>query len=155
MKKIPHFFGLVICMALFVTSNCVQAQSSKIDYAKARQYITESEKQWAEASASGDTTVIHRILADDFIGVAPNGIQYHKRQEIYNTSVGPKLYSSNHLNKVKIRFYGNMAVAQGDESWVRISGNPLTGRYVWTDTWLLRNGKWQIVAAEDLVAPVK
>jgi hypothetical protein len=25
--------------------------------------------------------------------------------------------------------------------------------FVWTDTWLLRNGHWQIVAAEDLIAP--
>jgi hypothetical protein len=48
-----------------------------------------------------------------------------------------------------------MAVAQGDEIWVRYSGEQLTGRFVWTDTWLLRNDKWQIVAAEDLIAPVK
>ena len=41
----------------------------KIDYEKAEQYIKESEKQWAEAVASGDSTVIQRILADDFIGV--------------------------------------------------------------------------------------
>jgi hypothetical protein len=24
------------------------------------------------------------------------------------------------------------------------------GSYVWTDTWVRRNGKWQVVAAEDL-----
>jgi hypothetical protein len=29
------------------------------------------------------------------------------------------------------------------------------GRFVWTDTWLQRNGRWQIVAAEDLIAPEK
>jgi len=46
-------------------------------------------------------------------------------------------------------------MAQGDEIWVRYSGQPLTGRFVWTDTWLFRNDKWQIVAAEDLIAPVK
>jgi hypothetical protein len=27
------------------------------------------------------------------------------------------------------------------------------GRFVWTDTWVRRKGKWQIVAAEDLIAP--
>jgi hypothetical protein len=26
-------------------------------------------------------------------------------------------------------------------------------RFVWTDTWIRRNGKWQIVAAEDLIVP--
>ena len=36
------------------------------------------------------------------------------------------------------------------------SGEPViryVGRFVWTDTWLRRNGKWQIVAVEDLIAP--
>lgn len=155
MKKTVRHFVHVICISLFVSLNCAQAQSAKIDYEKARQYITESEKQWAEASASGDSTVIQRILADDFIGVDTKGSQYNKEHEVHSTPEGPKYFKSNHLNDVKIRFYGNMAVAQGDETWVRYSGEPLTGRFVWTDTWLFRDGKWQIVAAEDLIAPVK
>jgi len=36
---------------------------------------------------------------------------------------------------------------------VRRAGAPPRGRFVWTDTWIRRNGKWQIVAAEDLIAP--
>ena len=35
----------------------------------------------------------------------------------------------------------------------RRSGEP--GRFAWTDTWLRRNGRWQIVAAEDLIATEK
>ena len=38
---------------------------------------------------------------------------------------------------------------QGSESWKLVSGKP--GKFVWTDTWLKRNGKWQIVAAEHLM----
>ena len=151
MKKILQLFALV----MFANFNYVQAQSAKIDYEKARQYIMESEKQWAEAVASGDSTVVQKILADDFIGVDTKGFQYNKEHEVHSTPEGPKYFKSNHLNSIKIRFYGNMAVAQGDETWVRYSGEPITGRFVWTDTWLLRNGKWQIVAAEDLIAPVK
>ena len=155
MKKIPQLFILVTGICLIVNRSDVQAQSAKIDYEKARQYITESEKQWAEAVASGDSTVVQRILADDFIGVDTKGFQYNKDHEVHNTPEGPKYFKSNHLNDIKIRFYGNMAVAQGDEIWVRYSGEPLTGRFVWTDTWLFRNDKWQIVAAEDLIAPLK
>jgi ketosteroid isomerase-like protein len=155
MKKIPQLFILIIGICLFVNFNDVQAQSAKIDYDKARRYITESEKQWAEAVASGDSTVVQRILADDFIGVDTKGFQYNKDHEVHNTPEGLKYFKSNRLHDLKIRFYGNMAVAQGDEIWVRYSGQQLTGRFVWTDTWLFRNDKWQIVAAEDLIAPVK
>jgi Domain of unknown function (DUF4440) len=155
MKKIIRLFIILMSIFLFVNYQSVQAQSAKVDYEKAKKYITESEKQWAEAVASGDSTVIHRILADDFVGVDTKGFQYNKDHEVHNTAGGPKYFKSNHLHTIKIRFYGNMAVAQGDEIWVRYSGEPITGRFVWTDTWLLRNDQWQIVAAEDLIAQVK
>ena len=120
------------------------------NHSAAEQYIRESERQWAASVASGNSRVVARILADDFSGVEPKGQQYTKAQMVADTRTAPKYFASNHLNDVKIRFYGNAAAAQGNESWVRREGEPKHGRFVWTDTWLLRNGKWQIVAAEDL-----
>ena len=121
--------------------------------AEAERYIKESERMWAESSANGDSGLIERILADDFVGVAPDGSFYDKAKEISDTRESAREYVSNHLNEVKVRFYGDTAVAQGNESWVRRKGIPLRGRFVWTDTWIRRNGKWQIVAAEDVTVP--
>jgi aminopeptidase C len=70
---------------------------------------------------------------------------------IADTRTAQQYFVSNRLNEVKVRFYGDTAIAQGDESWERRSGE--RGRFVWTDTWIRRNGRWQIVATEDLVAP--
>ena len=114
-------------------------------------YIRDSERQWAESVASGDASVVERILANDFIGVDPRGQLYDKAKMISDTRDGPKFFASNHLNQVKIRFYGDTAVAQGSESWERRTGE--RGRFVWTDTWLRRDGRWEIVAAEDLTLP--
>jgi ketosteroid isomerase-like protein len=113
----------------------------------------ESESQWAESVANGDASVVERILADDFLGVDPDGNFYEKAKMVADTREAPKEFISNHLNDVKVRFFGDTAVAQGNESWVRRTGTPLHARFVWTDTWILRNGKWQIVASEDLIAP--
>ena len=121
------------------------------DQKDVERYIIESERQWAESVASGDTTVIQRILADDFVGVDPKGRQYRKAEMISETYNAPKYFVSNHLNDVKVRFYADAAIAQGNESWQRHNGE--RGRFVWTDTWIRRNGRWQIVAAEDLIAP--
>jgi ketosteroid isomerase-like protein len=125
--------------------------SSHPDYKIAEEYIIQSEKEWAESMANGDTSVIQRILADDFIGVSPDGKQYRKQQMIEDTKHSPEYFISNYLNNVKVRFYGDMAIAQGDETWITRSEIPDTGRLVWTDTWLFRNNIWQIVAAEDLI----
>lgn len=115
-------------------------------------YIRESERQWAESVETGDTGAAERILADDFVGVDPEGNFYDKAKMIADTRTFSKDFISNKLNEVKVRFYGDTAVAQGSESWERRTGTPKRGRFVWTDTWIRRNGKWQIVAAEDLIA---
>lgn len=127
--------------------NCQQGYDQK----EAERYIRECESQWAESVADGDSSVIEKILADDFVGVDIKGQNYDKTKMIRETADGPKYFVSNHLNDVKIRFYGDTAIAQGSESWERRNGE--RGRFVWTDTWLRRNGRWQIAAAEDLVVP--
>ena len=119
--------------------------------AEAEPYIIESERQWAESVASGDTGPVERILANDFLGVDPKGNLYDKAKMISDTHEAPKFFISNRLNRVKVRFYGDTAIAQGSESWERRTGE--RGRFVWTDTWIRRHGRWQIVAAEDLIAP--
>ena len=96
---------------------------------------------------------LERILADDFLGVDPDGNLYEKAKMVADTREAPKEFISNHLTDVKVRFFGDTAVAQGNESWVRRTGTPLRARFIWTDTWILRNGAWQIVASEDLIAP--
>lgn len=136
-------------VATVLIINGVSAAQAQ-DHAAAERYIRESERQWAESVASGDSSVVARILADDFLGIDPEGRQYNKAKMVADTKMAPQYFASNHLNGVKVRFYGNTAVAQGNESWVRRKGEPKHGRFVWTDTWLLRNGQWQIVAAEDL-----
>jgi len=147
MKKVL-FFALTL---LLVSSATAQTQRrTKPDRTSAEAYIRASEAQWAESVASGDTKAIERILADDFIGTDPKGNLYDKATMIADTKDAPKYFVSNHLDQVKIRFFGNTAVAQGSESWERRNGE--RGRFVWTDTWVRRNGRWQIVAAEDLIA---
>ena len=137
----------VAALSCLVLCQCAKHSDQKED----ELYIRDSERQWAESVASGDASVVERILANDFIGVDPHGRIYDKAEMISDTREGPKFFASNHLNEVKIRFYGDTAVAQGSESWERRTGE--RGRFVWTDTWLRRDGRWEIVAAEDLTVP--
>jgi hypothetical protein len=130
---------------------CLLLQCAHNDQKEAERYIIESERQWAESVATGDSSVVERILADDFLGVDPKGNLYDKAKMITDTRNAPRYFASNRLNEVKMRFYGDTAIAQGNESWERRTGE--RGRFVWTDTWTRRNGRWQIVAAEDLIAP--
>lgn len=136
------------------SSRIPESEISAEEREETEKYIRQSEAQWAESVATGDASAVERILADDFGGVDPKGNFYDKAQMISDTRDAPKYFVSNRLDEIKIRFYGKtIAVAQGSETWKRRSG--ARGRFVWTDTWIRRNGRWQIVAAEDLTAAAK
>lgn len=40
---------------------------------------------------------------------------------------------------------------RGSETWEKRTGE--RGRAVWTDTWVRRDGHWQLVASQDIVVP--
>jgi ketosteroid isomerase-like protein len=123
---------LLKCILPIVAVFCLCHCSVQKDHKETERYILDSERQWAESVATGDTSAIERILADDFIGVDPKGRLYIKQQMIDETRNAPKYFVSNRLNDVKVRFYGNTAIAQGSETWEKRSGE--RGRFVWTDT---------------------
>lgn len=144
-----RYFVLSLAPALFAVS-IVFAQSPN-DHAQDRAYIVKSERDWAASVVNHDLSVIERILAEDFVGVWIDGSNYSKADEIKDYRSMPLHYLSDHTNEVAVRFYGHAAIAQGSESWKKKDG--AQGSFVWTDTWIERNGKWQIVQAQDLEAP--
>lgn len=118
-----------------------------MDYDYAEKYITQSADDWAKAIAIGDTTTIARIMADDFVGISSSGEMYDKETMIEQSLKSPNLFKTEVFD-VTVRFYGRAAVAQGYETWTKLSDTTST-KSIWTDTWIYREGKWQIVAAQD------
>jgi len=118
---------------------------------EAEAYIKRSEELWAAASAKQDTATVERILAGDFLGVDTQGNFFRKNEELDAVGKNESGYIEGKVSEMNVRFFGEAAVAQGSETWRKRNGEQ--GRYVWTDTWIRRDGKWQIVASEDLKAP--
>jgi ketosteroid isomerase-like protein len=58
---------------------------------------------------------------------------------------------------VKVHFFGDsMAVLYGSESALtKKDGHDYRRKLTWVDTWLKRDGKWQVVAAEDMPSEMK
>jgi ketosteroid isomerase-like protein len=136
----------IAVMLLFC--GCMHPQKRPDDkFGEAEQYIMECARDWAQSVVTGDMSKRRMYFADDFLGTDTKGRLYDKARITRDT--GPaKHIVSNRLNDVKIRFFGDTAIAHGSESWERDDGSK--GRYVWTDVWVHRNGAWQIVAAQDL-----
>ena len=127
----------ISCAGPIITSNLV-----------AENYIRKSEEEWASSVATNDSSVVSRILADDFVWVL-NGRVLNKKVAVEEAATGPGSFLSNAADYVHVRFFGKTAVAQGSETWTKTGGRK--GQFIWTDTWINRSGCWQIVNAQDTV----
>jgi hypothetical protein len=94
-----------------VTVNLAQ-QSAKPVSAQAQ--ILDIERRWAEQVVTNDVPTLEQILARDYFGVEPDGRHITKEESIAEAKAGPSEFASNKLNDdVKVRVYGDFAVAQG------------------------------------------
>lgn len=140
---------LLVLTALFVITTTARAQTS--GRAADSAYIRQGESDWAESMAKHNANAVGRILADDFIEIGTTGTRYTKTDAV---NFQPPDIVSNHVDSLQIRFYGDVAIAFGSEAWKKKDGS--AGRNLWTDTWVRRSGKWQVVAsAEQAVIPTK
>ena len=122
-------------------------------------WMIEQEKAWVDM-ACGGKWIANELFADDFKGTAPKGSRYEKPKGEPTYGPNTKWSKDCRLDEADVRFFGSdAAVVYGGES--KTASLPDGGQerrcLVWTDTWLRRNGKWQIIAVQDnrIDCPVK
>ena len=116
-------------------------------------FMIASEAKWANAACSPQPD-LKDVIADDFQGTSPSGRRYDKAKAIATDT--ESVSRDCQLGEVKVRFFGDsIAIAYGAESAVSKAKDAKETKHclIWTDTWLKRAGKWQIVAAQDTNIP--
>lgn len=141
-------FALVLLMA----STGFTQQPAAANDATAK-WMVDMERGWAESGCTGEQ-ITAKILADDFIGTAPDGSRYTKQDTLKKSD---RKETNCKLLEAKVYYYGDsIAVVQGSESGVGPAAEGSKPRHlIWNDTWMKRNGKWQIITVQDMVAPEK
>jgi hypothetical protein len=149
-----------VTLAAFVVIVAVSAQQGKWadQNDQTAKSLIDKERQWAEASCT-HSLIVQDILADDFQGTSPDGgKRYSKKEAVEEAKTSKPEARDCHLDDAKVHFFGdNIALVYGHETATRKSndGKENTRSLIWTDTWLKRNGTWQIVAAQDMWADSK
>lgn len=115
-------------------------------------YIIESEGEWAALAVRRGPAALERILAEDYSGVSGEGTVRTKAQEIAYWNALP-LAASAEPPKTALRLFGGTAIFQGDQLLLPAAGAAPV-RILWTDVWMFRDGRWQVVASQNAtVAP--
>jgi hypothetical protein len=147
--------ALVACSKQVQTNEPAAAASQRPSDAESEAYMRKAEADWADLTVKNNPGLTERILADDYVGVNSDTVVRDKAKMIEGANEKPSpTFVSSKLDYVNYRHFGDTVIAQGAESLQRKDGGPDLS-LIWTDVWMWRDGKWQIVASQDSVLPNK
>ena len=151
--RIPHLICLVMCVAVLTTAQAQPSHWATPDD-KTGKFMIDMERKWAEGVCANNG-VVSELLADDFQGTNTRGERYNKEDELRDEK-GPHFAHGCALDDARVRFFSStsgedVAIIYGSEHSIGKDKTHPDAKVcqVWTDTWLKRNGKWQIAAAQD------
>lgn len=124
------------------------------ELSKAEQEVRKLERSWLDAYEKRDLAAMTAIVADDFTITFTDGSMQTKPQ-IIESLKRPGGSSSKFITEnVRSRVYGDTVILIGIvvTEWKQ-NDKPMTDRSRYTDTYVKRNGKWQVVASHLSNAP--
>ena len=108
----------------------------------------ELEDQWTTALVRRDARTFDRLLAPGFVYTEDASVM--NRNDVIKSVSGPDRVEWARNEGMKVHDFGDVQVITGI---LHLKGKGKEGsfdkRYQFTDTWQRRNGRWQIIAAQD------
>lgn len=110
------------------------------------------EEEWGAALVRRDTIAFGRLLAPGFV-YTENALVMD-RMEVIKSVTGPDHVEWARNEGMKVHDFGDVQVITG-VLHLRGKGKdgPFDRRFQFTDTWQRRNGRWQVIAAQDYLIP--
>jgi hypothetical protein len=106
------------------------------------------EDQWTKALIARDTRTFDRLLAPNFVYTEDAAVM--TRDDVIKSVTGSDRVEWARNEGMKLHDFGDVHVITGV---LHLRGKGKDGafdrRYRFTDTWQQRNGRWQIIAAQD------
>lgn len=106
------------------------------------------EDQWTNALMKRDAVTFERLLAPKFVYTEDASVM--NRGEVIKSVTGPDRVEWARNEGMRVHDFGDVHVITGV---LHLRGRGKSGqfdrRYQFTDTWQRRNGRWQIIAAQD------
>jgi len=140
----------VLTLAM-VTLASSQTTNQKVSEAsKDEQELKQLEDEWLNTYLRGDRATFDRIVADDFTGTDESAVLRNKAQEKELVQAPPpggiKVSLTN--EDVQVRIYGDTAIVTGRivQKAERAGQDSFGFQSRFTDTFLKRQGRWQVVA---------
>jgi uncharacterized protein (TIGR02246 family) len=142
MKLRKAFLNFLILIAAF---SCATAQNNN------EREVKQLERAWLDAYEQRDSKAMEAIVADDFTITFTNGAVQTKPQIINSLDAAGNRSGSSpkfRTEDVQARVYGDTVILIGRviTEWQQ-NGQTMKEQNRYTDTYVKRNGRWQVVAS--------
>jgi uncharacterized protein (TIGR02246 family) len=140
---------LVACSRSTTTESYGAAPAGAENDAAGSQAVSRLEDDWAKALESHDTTFLAGVLAPDFHGTADSAKTFGRADVLRDAADTAIRMSDVRDQDRKIRIYGQgtVAVVTALGSWTAEKGGRSDNfRGGYTEVWVKRDGRWQVVA---------
>jgi ketosteroid isomerase-like protein len=146
-KTIGLMLVLCICMGLALAQDAAKKSASG---GNAAAEVKQLEADWIAAQLAGDADKLGAILADNWVGLGPDGVKMTKKQYLADYKSGASKFTSVEAGPLDALVLGNVVVVQGsDTEKSTYKGKDTSGKYVWMDVYHKnKEGKWQAVRSE-------
>jgi hypothetical protein len=145
--KKPVLWTLLCVIALFAGLSVTRAQTAaKTDVVTAISYL---ERDAVKADLAGDADFYQKVLAQDWTRGDSDGT-YYTKADLLGLMADTKNIktSSESLSELKVRVYGNTAVATYRDTYdILIKGEHRAHTIIATDTFVKMGSEWQQVAS--------
>jgi uncharacterized protein (TIGR02246 family) len=131
-----------------------QAPATFADAAKAAETVKGLDAKRFEAQTKGDLDTLTSLLADDLVYVHSSAALDGKSGFLDSLRTGKTRYVSIEPSDVTVRVYGHTAIVNGVAK-LSVTTNGQTNSFSlrYTDVWVMRDNKWQMVSWQSTRLP--
>src|SRR4051794_7807695 len=145
---------ILIFTTIFSALFCSVFAQSKGSSGGTEEAVMRIERELLDAVLKGDASANERYLAETYVFTGPDGMVENKAQAIADLKSGDLKLQSASLDGAKVQVYGDAAVvtySSNDKGTYK--GKDISGKTRWTDVFVNRNGRWQLVASQGTMLP--
>jgi ketosteroid isomerase-like protein len=148
--------SIAMTLGLLLSATVVGAQAAPpADKQAALKQLTQIEDDIARANRDCDYAYFRRIEADEFIFTGANGAVTTRAEDLAGEKDCRKTDYTTVIDEPRLSFYGTFAVlsARSSVTTKDKDGKPVTRRTRFTDVFIWRDARWQLVAGHSSRIP--
>jgi len=128
----------------------VYGQAAKPAASSPVEAVKQLERDWSDAQKARDMDKLSQIIADDWSGLGSDGTKSTKKDFLNDVKSGTNKLETFEIGPMDVKVIGTIAIVQGSDTEKSSNkGKDTSGKWVWMDVFVNRDGKWQAVRSQS------